>query len=209
MAPLATFEDQHLDIEPSPSELELGVIKEARKRQRRRRAAITAPLLAGCGLAIAIILGAGGAAKPPHAQARSQPSPVLGRIANPSAVFVRDPYLGVACHIPNSIACDRVGLSVWLRRSAVVTATIAGASLTLDNPHWSYVAGHGRRAVYVYAGFLQPAGLTTRLSVLPSPGTSSWDGGYAPSPLVRFRIEYGAGKVLFTQEHVFLSAGWG
>jgi hypothetical protein len=36
----------------------------------------------------------------------------------------------------------------------------------------------------------------------PSPGN-------APAPLVRFRIDYGHGKVSVTQEHIGLSGGWG
>lgn len=97
---------------------------------------------------------------------------------------------------------------MWLRRPAAVSATIAGVSLRLDDPHWSYVARGGRRTLYVYAGFLQPAGLRTRLHVIP--GTdASWLGGNAPSPLVRFRIDYGHGRGVVTEEHVWLSAGWG
>jgi hypothetical protein len=118
--------------------------------------------------------------------------------------------MGVACHIPNSITCDRIGLAVWLRRPATVTATIAGARLTLNDPTWSYVAHSRRSTLYVYAGFLQPAGLTTRLGLLPDGlSLNSWYGGNAPSPLVRFRIDYGQGTIVATQERVYLSAGWG
>jgi hypothetical protein len=132
-----------------------------------------------------------------------------GAEETPVAVFQQPPYMGVACHTPNSIACDRVGLSVWLRRPAVVTATIAGARLKRDDPHLSYVAHYRHQTVYVYAGFLQPASLTTRLHVLPASGTSSWSDSNAPSPLVRFRIAYRNGKTAITQQHVWLSAGWG
>ena len=39
--------------------------------------------------------------------------------------FAQDPSMGVACHVPNWIGCDRVGLAVWLRRPAIaVSATI-------------------------------------------------------------------------------------
>ncbi len=122
---------------------------------------------------------------------------VLGTGATrpPGAVFVQDPYMGVSCHIANSIACDRVGLSVWLARPAIVTATIDGAPLRLDDPDWSYATSQGRKPLFVYAGFLQPAGISTRL--------------HLPDPLVRFRIDYGHGDVVTTQEHVWLNAGWG
>jgi hypothetical protein len=118
--------------------------------------------------------------------------------------------MGVACHVPNVITCDRVGLSVWLRRRAVsVSATIAGAPLKLNDPHWSYVARSGRQTIYIYAGFLQPAGLVSRLHVIPPNHAPVWLGGNAPSPLVRFQIKYANGQVVRTQEHVYLSAGWG
>lgn len=123
-------------------------------------------------------------------------------------VFVQDPYMGVSCHIANSIACDRVGLSVWLPRPAAVTATIDGASLRLNDPYWSYATRRGRKPLYVYAGFLEPAGLTTRFHVVPTAGTT-WLGANGPDPLVRFRIDYGHGDVVTAQEHVWLNAGWG
>lgn len=116
--------------------------------------------------------------------------------------------MGVSCHVANSIACDRVGLAVWLARPATVTATIAGAPLRLNDPSWSYVARRGEKPLYMYAGFLQPAGLTTRLHVVPI-ATATWLGARAPTPLVRFRIDYGAGVVVITQQHLWLHAGWG
>jgi hypothetical protein len=33
-------------------------------------------------------------------------------------LFSQPPYVGVACPTANSIACDRVGLAIWLRRPA-------------------------------------------------------------------------------------------
>jgi hypothetical protein len=116
--------------------------------------------------------------------------------------------MGVSCHVPNSIACDRVGLSVWLARPASVTATIAGLGLRLNDPTWSHVARQAGRPLYVYAGFLRPAGITRRLHVI---GTrrNGWLGEDAPSPLVRFRIDYGHGDVVAAQERVLLHAGWG
>lgn len=135
---------------------------------------------------------------------------ILGAGAStpPGAVFAQGPYMGVSCHVANSIACDRVGLSVSLARPAAVTATIDAAPLKLDDPHWSYATRLGRKRLYVYAGFLQPAGITTRLHVVPTTGTT-WLGADAPDPLVRFRIDYGHGDVINTQAHVSLNAGWG
>jgi hypothetical protein len=136
--------------------------------------------------------------------------PAPAKSESPGAVFVKDPYMGVACHIPNSITCDRVGLSVWLRRPAIVTATIAGAPLALNDPTWSYIAHSRRRTLYVYAGFLQRAGLTARLELLRDGlSMNSWYGSNTPSPLVRFRVDYGHGNIVATRERVYLSTGWG
>jgi len=117
--------------------------------------------------------------------------------------------MGVACHIASSIACDRVGLAVWLARSATVTATIAGARFRLDDPSWSYVGSERGKPLYVYAGFLQPAGLRTRLHVVVPGGQTTWSGANAPDPLVRFRIDYADGNIVLTQQRVWLNAGWG
>lgn len=190
---------------PGASELQLGVIKDARRRQRRRWLAIVATIVAAAVVAVIVDSAGGGNGARPAASTPPQFGP--GTIESPSAVFVQDPYMGVSCPIANSIACDRIGLAVWLRRPAVVTATIAGALLRLNAPHWSYVTHDNRGPLYVYAGFLQPAGLTNRLHVTAE--SNSWFGANAPSPLVWFRINYGHGNVLITHEHVFLSAGWG
>ncbi len=200
--------DHEMLDRPGP-DVELGVIKAARRRQRRRRvAAMTAALAVALG---ALIIGSDhGGRNQPQRGLRSASEPAPAKSESPDAVFVKDPYMGVACHIPNSIICDRVGLSVRLRRPAIVTATIAGAPLILNDPTWSYVAHSRRRTLYVYAGFLQAAGLTTRLGVLPDGlSTNSWYGSNAPSPLVRFRVDYGHGNIVATQEHVYLSTGWG
>jgi hypothetical protein len=200
--------DHEVVDRPGP-DVELGVIKDARRRQRRRRvAAATGGLALALG---ALIIGSDhGGRNQPQRGPRSGAGPAAAKSESPGAVFAKDPYMGVACHIPNSIACDRVGLSVWLRRPAIVTATIAGATLTLNDPTWSYVAHSRRRTLYVYAGFLQRPGLTTRLGILPD-GVSmnTWYGSNAPSPLVRFRVDYGHGNIVATEERVYLSTGWG
>ena len=116
--------------------------------------------------------------------------------------------MGVSCHKPNSIACDRIGLTVWLARPATVTARISAAPLRLNDPTWSYVAYQGGIPLYVYAGFFHLAGLVTRLHVVPV-GAATWLGANPPSPLVRFRVDYGRGDVVISREHVSLHAGWG
>jgi hypothetical protein len=176
-------------------------------RRRRRLAVVAAALVAGL---IAVTIGSSGGEQSTRTTASpSQPGVGVASITSRAPVFAQDPYMGVACDIPSSIACDRVGLAVWLRRPAIVTATIAGAPLKLNDRAWSWVAHDSRGVLYVYSGFLQPAGLTTRLRVIPEANTSTWIGSNAPSPLVRFWIDYGPGDNVVTQQHVSLMAGWG
>ena len=60
---------------------------------------------------------------------------------------IGDAYMGVACSKPNSIACDRIGLAVWLpRRPARLTAFIAGRKLTLHDGGLAYPRGRSGRA---------------------------------------------------------------
>ncbi len=187
------------------------MIEDARARQRRHRRIGLALLAAAAVAGVLAILSSGGdtpTAQPSGAQPFSGPG-----IVEPAATaFLQPPSMGVACGIPNSIACDRLGLAVWLTRRATVTATIAdGPPIRLDDPHWSYFVRYHGQAIHVYAGFLQPAGLTTRFHIIPKPKTQTWDGSTtnAPSPLVHFRIDYGLGDVVFTQTHVLLRPGWG
>lgn len=192
----------------SPAELELGVIKQARHRQRRRRLTVLSGILAAAALAI---LNSGGGA-PTEQPSGSQPFAGVGLVEPSAAAFLQAPSMGVACGVPSSIACDRLGLAVSLARRATVTATIAGSPpITLDAPRWTYFVRYHGRAIYVYAGFLQPAGLTTRFHIIPKRNTQAWNGSSsaAPSPLVKFRIDYGLGDIVFTQAHVLLRPGWG
>ena len=194
---------------PTVAALQGGVIEDARARERRHRAVavVVAVAIAALGGAAYVGWGGGGSGQGSSASRSSAGS---GRITTTAAaaVFARDPDMGVACHVPSWIGCDRVGLAVWLRHPAIaVTATIAGAALALNNPNWSGPAHSGRRTMF--AGFLQPAGLTTRLHVTPQPGTQTWLGGDQPTPTVLFRIDYGHGKIVRTSEAVGIRAGWG
>ena len=143
---------------------------------------------------------------------------VLDSVAIPhpqSDVLARDPYMGVSCGIPNSIACDRVGLSVSLRQPAVaVTATIAGAPVRLDDRQWSGPRRSGLRTLF--AGFLQPAGIISRMRVRPDPGSpTTWEANRAvpavlpPPANVRLRIDYGHGRVVVMQTRVETARGLG
>jgi hypothetical protein len=117
--------------------------------------------------------------------------------------------MGVACHVPNSIACDRVGLGVWLRRPAIaVSATIAGSALNLNDPAWSGPLRNGRRTMF--AGFLQPAGLLDgALRVRLDRGRYYWIGSHEVGARVSIVVDYGGGRKVQTTTMVGLHAGWG
>jgi hypothetical protein len=127
----------------------------------------------------------------------------------PDEVLSRDPYMGVSCPTPNSFACDRVGLAVWLREPALrVDAAIAGRELALDDPEWSEPAEDGARRMF--AGFLQPAGLIDGpLEVTADAGSDRWIGRDPMFASVDLRIERTDCTTIVTTLDVGLSPGWG
>jgi hypothetical protein len=186
------------------ADVDLGVITEARRRQRRRWALLVAVVLA----AIAVTL----AWKQQHHHAErpavSRPAPIPS--VAPHALFWQAPYMGVACSVPNSIGCDRVGVAVWLRRPAVgVTAWIAGKVVRLSTGPTSPSQWSNRPLRTGFTGYVQPAGLLTAFRVAPEPGTDTWLGAPTPAPIVTFRVDYGHGDVVATRQRVPLMAGWG
>jgi hypothetical protein len=124
-------------------------------------------------------------------------------------VLSRDPYMGVSCPTPNSFACDRVGLAVWLHEPAVsVDAAIAGRELELDDPEWSEPAEHGQRRMF--AGFLQPAGLIDGpLEVTADAGPDRWIGRDPASAIVDLQIARADGTTVVATVEVGLAPGWG
>lgn len=154
----------------------------------------------------------------------SSAPPPSANLVRSSMVLSRSPYLGVSCRIPNSIACDRVGLAVWLKHPAVsVTAKINGAEVALNS--YGAAAVGARVPRRQFTGFLQPAGIVSRLHVRPVNGnvvTTShrqtvvrvsdqmWFGeSHARSPLIQLTIHTSTGKTLTTHLRVGLGAGWG
>lgn len=127
----------------------------------------------------------------------------------PETVIARAPYMGLSCPRPNSIACDRIGLAVGLRRPARrVTATIGSRSFALDAPAPGPDPTGVRRA---FEGFLQPAGLRGPgpLAVQVENGRNRWTGRDPVSARVRLAIEYADGSRRVTELAVQLAAGWG
>src|ERR1700722_11196760 len=95
-----------------PSKLELGLISNARRRQRRRYIAslILVALVTLGGIFIASI--GSGTNGSPATGARSRPSAITHQPA--TRAFAQAPYMGIACRLPHWSACDRIGLAVWL-----------------------------------------------------------------------------------------------
>lgn len=187
-----------------------GVIGHARQRQRRRRRWLVSVAVLTAGAILIATTLSGPEARPPS-------SPTAARAFGRGAVFAAAtrllsaaPYLGVSCPpTGNSIACDRVGLAINLRRRAVaVTATVAGWILPLtDRGDIPAVRGRPRTE---FDGFLQPAGIVHHLHVVPDAGPNFWYGS-TPQPQVQIRlvVNYGHGKLVTTHTTIALSTGWG
>jgi hypothetical protein len=193
-------------LELAPMEL-VWLLGEARSRQRRRRRRLAWGVLAV--LACTILIRAA-IAGPGPTGAGGETRTSIPTVA-PSTVFAKAPYMGVHCPRANSIACDRVGLAIWLRRPAVrVRGTIAGQPVVLDWFGDEHRVGPqpARRDL---DGYLQPAHIVARLGVHPDPH-GRWYGsqtGTWPAPLVRLTITFADGHRVATQMHVALSTGWG
>jgi hypothetical protein len=190
------------------------------RRRRRRTYAWALLWLAGTVAVIAVVQHGAG---PGSTAGTSTPPTPHASVVAPAQVLSKTPFMGVSCHVANSIACDRVSLAVWLKRPAVsVGATIAGAKLTLhtggelaDN-----LGPRGR----AFVGFLQPAGIVTRLHIRPEDGNiiitrhgrthvkvahRMWFGdGDARSSVVQLTIRT-ATSTLVTRLRVGLSPGSG
>jgi hypothetical protein len=122
----------------------------------------------------------------------------------------RPPYLGVACPGANSIACDRVGLAVWLVKPASrVTASVAGLPVPMRIPPGFRPTPYlGPRGGY-WEGFLQPAGLRDgALRVRPDAGRLTWYGRPPLSASVRITAHYRDGSAT-TIVRAQLRPGWG
>lgn len=205
-----------------PVELTLtpfGVIDAARQRQRRRRLRLSVALTLALLVAVAVA-GLRGAVQ--HSSGLISNSPLGPPLVAPAAVLSRSPYMGVHCPQPNAISCDRIGLAIWLRRPAIsVDATVAGQPLKLDwlgeEPRFASTKPRTE-----FAGYLKPAGLTTRLHVKPTEGPSfdpvcdcrvgpTWVSSPRdhPDPLVRLEIRYADRARVITQLRVYLGSGWG
>jgi hypothetical protein len=106
--------------------------------------------------------------------------------------------MGVACRIPNSIECDRIGLAVYLPKrhpAERLAASINGRPVKMRVP-----AGVATRGIY-FEGFLHPAGLKS--------GRLKWTRGRLVVAAVRITAYYRDGPPRSTTRHVALAPGWG
>ena len=113
-------------------------------------------------------------------------------------VLSHAPYMGVACKIPNSIECDRVGLAVFLpkhRRAAQLEASINGRPVEMRIP-----AAVPTRGIY-FEGFLAHAGLKR--------GTLKVTEGKPVFATVHLTAHYRDGHSAETTRRVGLAPGWG
>jgi hypothetical protein len=154
-------------------------------------------------IAFASLLTVGCHAKPagdPPAKATATRSGAAPERA--SRLLSRAPYVGVSCRTANSIACDRVGVAVWLKRPAVgVTATIAGQRLTLRPP---------RSREGWWEGFLQPAGMIDgALRVTPDRGRFYWQGTHPRDVHLGIAVTRASADTHRTSMTVSLHPGWG
>jgi hypothetical protein len=179
----------------------LGVVSNARGRQRRRYLSTAAALLACAGAAAWFIVSRTPSplSLPPQAGAAT-------RVA-PATVLARTPAMGVACL---TRACDAVGLAVWLRQPAAhVSATIAGQPLNLTTRDAQpYLPSPRYRTGTMLVGYLTPLRAITRLR-LTTTAPTMWASDSIPDPLVRLRIDSGSGRVLLTQLRIPIQPGWG
>jgi hypothetical protein len=180
-------------------DVRFGVIDDARRRQRRRRLGTGAVALMAAIVTTLVLYRPGDGRHVPPA---ARPIPPV-KVVAPGKVFSQSPYMGVTCRVPNSTACDDLGLAVWLKRPAVaVNAEMRGRVFSLDDRQWSGPVRHHRRTMF--AGFLRAARLRPTFHLPPR-----WEGQPARNPLVRMRIDYGRGAVVEARLRVSLSPGWG
>jgi hypothetical protein len=173
----------------------------ARRRRRRRLAVAAAAVLA---IAAAVALA-------PRTDDRARQAPKLRAAPAARLLAERGVYMGVACELPNSIACDRVGIAVWTRRPARgVVAVVGGRSVALDDREWSRPTRRGLRRMF--AGFLKPAGMLGRgpLAVAAEDRRlDAYTGRNLVSAPVRLVVTRADGSRVRTSVRAQLSPGWG
>ncbi|MGZ4232942.1 MAG: hypothetical protein ACXVVQ_16115 [Solirubrobacteraceae bacterium] len=143
------------------------------------------------------------------------PKPMLIPIGNslwgcpPTRVAQRlgesaEPFLGVACGVPNSITCDRVAIGVGLARPAMlVMVNVAGRWVTLSPPS-------DGPPDQLWLGYLYNAGLRHGpLAVGIPPRATRWLGTPEVQPPVSLEVFFADGSLGTLAGRGFLHAGFG
>jgi hypothetical protein len=159
---------------------------------------------------LAILCAAGATAAAPDAPAAAP----HGEATVGSLRLAQQPYAGVRCPGPNSIACDRIGLAVWLVKPALrLKATVAGKPIRMAIPaRVRHQPGNyycARRCYF--EGALHPAGLLKAgpLQIRPDAGTYHWEGRHPRRLRIRLVAFYRDGTSASTTVRVLLHPGWG
>jgi hypothetical protein len=115
-----------------------------------------------------------------------------------------EPFLGVACGVPNSITCDRVGVGVNLSRPAMlVMVNVAGRWVALSPP----TDGPPDQ---LWLGYLYDAGLRHgALDVGIAPQATRWLGTPEVQPRVAVEVFFEDGTVGTLTARGFLHPGFG
>jgi hypothetical protein len=113
------------------------------------------------------------------------------------------PYLGVACGVANSIACDRVGVGVNVAAAALVMVEVAGRFVTLSPPSDS-------PNDHLWRGYLYEAGLRRwALDVHIPRHATHWFGTPDVQPPVTVDVFFQDGTVGTLTARGFLHPGFG
>jgi hypothetical protein len=170
-----------------------ALFDEAWRRARRRRLLVAAACLVA--VAVAVGLSAG-----------DRPAPVA---PPPALALPRDPGMGVACPEANSIACDRIGIAVWLdSQPRRLVARVGGLSVVLRDAHIR--CGAERSCPRLYQAMLQPAGLLDgALKVTPDEGRYRWLGRHPVEGTLTITATLRDGSRAVATRRVPLAPGWG
>jgi hypothetical protein len=175
-----------------------ALFDEAWRRTRRRRLLVAATLVAAVAVAVAVAVAQ-------SAGDRSVPA------AAPPATLAlpRDPGMGVACPEPNSIACDRIGIAVWLDSAPRrLVARVGGRSVVLRDAHIR--CGADASCPRLYQAMLQPAGLLDGArKVTPDEGRYRWLGRHPVVGTLTVTATYRDGSRAVATRRVPLAPGWG
>ncbi len=186
---------------PAAIALNAGVINRARARRRRRVAAwgiSTVAALTAASIGAAVLAGGGGGARSER--------------VSPDVLLSQPPDMGITCGTPH---CDRIGLSVWLRRPArSVCAVVDGQHIALS-PRLAaaFLPGPAARAT-MFSGYARIPALFKHLHLWSGPGPVSWyeqSTSVWPAPLVAITISPKArSNVTYTTAlNIPLAAGYG